>query len=121
MSGRNPIVNISLHPMVARKVRLPSVLRHLQPAQGIFVEGYATSPKKSHQMNEGMWKTAEYLTSKLENPLIPSDPSTYDSLSFLEDEPPGLIWSWGWGHAQYVWDVRSNAKVGEVFENIYDP
>ena len=34
--------------------------------------------------------------------------------------PPGLIWSWGWGHAQYVWDIRSHSKVGEIFENIYD-
>ena len=98
----------------------PKDVKALLEQKGIAIIPNVLNENECHQMNEGMWKTAKYLTSKLENPLIPSDPSTYDSLSFLEDEPPGLIWSWGWGHAQYVWDVRSNAKVGEVFENIYD-
>ena len=44
-----------------------------------------------HQMNEGMWQTVEYLTSKLQKPLVRSDSNTYDSLSFLEDEPPGKV------------------------------
>ena len=32
----------------------------------------------------------------------------------------GLIQNWGWGHAQYVWDVRSNPKVAEVFEEVFE-
>ena len=38
-----------------------------------------------------MWQTVEYLTSKFEKPLVRSDSNTYDSLSFLEDEPPGKV------------------------------
>ena len=88
--------------------------------QGIAIIPNVLDENECLQMNEGMWQTVEYLTSKLKKPLVRSDTNTYDSLSLLEDESPGLIWNWGWGHAQYVWDVRSHNKVGEVFENIYN-
>ena len=42
-------------------------------------------------LNEGMWQTVEYLTSKLQKPLVRTDSNSYDSLSCLEDEPPGKV------------------------------
>ena len=99
---------------------LPKDAKAFLQKQGIAIIPNVLDENECHQMNEGMWQTVEYLTSKLQKPLVRSDSNTYDSLSFLEDEPPGLIWSWGWGHAQYVWDIRSHSKVGEIFENIYD-
>ena len=73
-------------------------------------------------MNEGMWQTAEFLTSKTETPLNRSDPNTYESVYLLNPIRGiggGLFKSFGWAHAQYVWDVRSNIKVAEVFEHFY--
>ena len=77
------------------------------------------TPEECQQMNEGMWNTAEYLTSKLSKPLKRSDPSTYYSVINLLPKDGGLFQKYGWGHAQYVWDVRSHPKVAEVFEEVY--
>ena len=59
--------------------------------QGIAIIPNVLDENECHQMNEGMWQTVEYLTSKLQKPLVRSDSNTYDSLSFLEDEPPGKV------------------------------
>ena len=53
--------------------------------------GKVLDENECRQMNEGMWQTVEYLTSKFQKPLVQSDSNTYDSLSFLEDEPPGKV------------------------------
>ena len=87
---------------------------------GIAIIPNRLTQEECKQMNEGMWKTAEYLTSKMDKPLNRSDPSTYDSVAKLEaGKDRGLIQNWGWGHAQYTWDVRSNPKISEVFEEVF--
>ena len=71
------------------------------------------------KMNEGMWSTVEYLTKNLPTPVKRAEKETYRSLFELQPKSGGLFQSWGWGHAQYVWDVRSNPKVATVFEKLY--
>ena len=98
----------------------PSGAKEMLEKYGIAIIPDRLNSEECQQMNEGMWQTAEYLTSKLSKPLKRSDPTTYETVFQLESEMGGLIWNWGWGHAQYVWDVRSNPKVSEVFEEVFD-
>ena len=71
------------------------------------------------RMNEGMWSTAEHLTKQLPTPLKRGEKESYRSLFELQPKAGGLFQSWGWGHAQYVWDIRSNPKVSTIFEKIF--
>lgn len=70
-------------------------------------------------MNEGMWNTIEHLTSRLRHPVKRSDPKTYHSLLELQPLHGGLFQHFGFGHAQYVWDVRQNPNVAQAFGHIY--
>ena len=70
-------------------------------------------------MNEGMWSTAEYLTKNTSTPVKRAEKELYRSLFELQPKAGGLLQSWGWGHTQYVWDVRSYPKVATVFEELY--
>ena len=51
---------------------------------GVAVIPNVLTAEECSQMNEGMWSTAEHLTSRLEVPLKRSDPATYGSLLQLK-------------------------------------
>ena len=87
---------------------------------GIAIIPNVLTPEECKKMNEGMWKTAEHLTSKMEIPLERSEPSTHFSVAKLFPKDGGLFQHFGWAHAQYVWDVRSNPKVMETYEEIFN-
>ena len=87
---------------------------------GVAIIPNVLTPEECSQMNDGMWSTAEHLTSKLDLPVRRSDPTTYASLLKLKPiDGAGLFHDFGWKHAQYVWDARGNPKVGEAFEEIF--
>ena len=46
----------------------PKDVKALLEQKGIAIIPNVLDENECHQMNEGMWKTAEYLTSKLDNP-----------------------------------------------------
>ena len=71
------------------------------------------------RMNDGMWSTAEFLTKHLTTPVKRGEKESYRSIFELQPKAGGLFQSWGWGHAQYVWDIRSNPKVSTIFEKIF--
>ena len=87
---------------------------------GIAIIPNVLTEEECSKMNEGMWSTAEHVTSKMEVPVKRSDPSTYASLFELKPKDgAGLFHDFGWNHAQYVWDIRSNDKVFETYRNIF--
>ena len=86
---------------------------------GVAILPDTLTKEECERMNEGMWNTAEYLTKHLSTPLKRAEKETYRSLFELQPKAGGLFQSWGWGHAQYVWDVRSNPKVATIFEKLY--
>lgn len=70
-------------------------------------------------MNDGMWSAVEYYTSRLSKPVRRDKPSTYVSLFDLAPSHGGLIQHFGWGHQQYVWEVRQNSNVIAAFEKLW--
>lgn len=87
--------------------------------KGVAVLPGVLTPEECEAMNTGMWDTAEYLTSGLAQPLKRGRPDTYDALFHLNPNHGGLIQHFAWGHAQYVWDVRQNPKVAEMYHELY--
>ena len=87
--------------------------------RGVAVLPNVLNKEECQAMNEGMWNTAEHLTSGLSVPVKREEPNTYNSLFDLCLNHGGLIQHHQWGHAQYVWDVRQNPKVAEVYNKLY--
>jgi hypothetical protein len=87
--------------------------------KGVAILRGVLNEEECQAMNDGMWDTAEYLTSGLAEPLKRDDPETYKHIFTLMPKHGGLIQEFGWGHAQYVWDVRQNKKVAAVYNELY--
>ena len=86
---------------------------------GVAVLPALLTPEECAAMNDGMWATCARLTSGLAVPLRRGDPSTYRSLFDLAPLHGGLFQHFGWGHAQYVWDVRGNPKVAAAHAAVH--
>ena len=69
---------------------------------------------------KGSWQTLNYLTKNLEKPIQKKDPSSWKTLYELFPIHSMLIQHWKIGHAQYVWDIRQNEKVVDVFSKIWN-
>ena len=87
--------------------------------KGVAVFRGVLDKEECDAMNDGMWSTAEYLTSGLAEPLKRDDPQTYKSVFNLGIKHGGLIQEFEWGHAQYAWDVRQNPKTAGVYKELY--
>ena len=87
--------------------------------KGVAVYRGVLNEEECRAMNDGMWATAEYLTSGLATPLKRDDPETYKAVFNLGLKHGGLIQEFEWGHAQYAWDVRQNPKTAAVYQELY--
>jgi hypothetical protein len=70
-------------------------------------------------MNDGMWETLQTLTNQWDVPIEHNNHDSWKQLSKLYPKNSMLFQHWSIGHAQYVWDVRQNPKVVDVFKHIW--
>ena len=86
--------------------------------------GVAIIPKildtaECDQMKAGMWDWLEKVTANLPTPMKKSDPETWSSFKHLYPKHSMLIQHWSIGHAQFIWNVRTNTKVLQVFAKLW--
>ena len=97
----------------------PQQVLEILKEKGVAVLPNVLSKDECQKMNDGMWDTVEHLTSGLKEPVKRDDPASYNSIFELGLKHGGLIQHHQWGHAQYVWDVRQNPNVGDVYRELY--
>ena len=97
----------------------PEEVLEILKDKGVSVLCNVLKDEECKAMNDGMWQTAEHLTSGLKNPIKREEPDTYNSIFDLGLKHGGLIQHHQWAHSQYVWDVRQNPKVAEVYRKLY--
>ncbi len=71
-------------------------------------------------MNNGMWDYLEHLTQNFDIPIKRNDNKTWNSFYKLYPLHSMLVQHWSIAHAQYIWDIRQNQKVVDVFANIWN-
>uniref|UniRef100_A0A6C0KUI6 Uncharacterized protein n=1 Tax=viral metagenome TaxID=1070528 RepID=A0A6C0KUI6_9ZZZZ len=83
---------------------------------GVAIIPSLLSAAECNRMNEGMWKTL----GELSNGQITED-NQESWNKFFEFAPAKsmLVQYYGVGHAQYVWDLRQNPKIINVFYQIW--
>jgi hypothetical protein len=71
------------------------------------------------RMQEGVWDTIEKLTSYMDIPVDRNDPDTWDNWYSLLPSHDMLLQTFSVGHSQFIWDIRQNPKVSNVFSKIW--
>ena len=94
-------------------------LKEVLDVHGVAVIPSLLNAEECMSMNEGMWSSIEKLTSEFDVPIQRDDKSTWVEFLKLRPLHSMLVQHYKIGHAQYVWDVRQNPKVVDVFGKIW--
>jgi ectoine hydroxylase-related dioxygenase (phytanoyl-CoA dioxygenase family) len=87
---------------------------------GVAIVSGVLNSEECTSMNDGVWKSLEYMTSQWNVQISKSDSTTWRQYSGLFPKHSMLLQNWSIGHAQYVWDVRQNPKVVNIFGDIWN-
>jgi len=71
-------------------------------------------------MRTGMWDYLEGITSQFERPIDRKDNKTWVEYLKLYPKHSMLLQQYQIGHAQYIWDLRQNEKVVNIFSQFWD-
>lgn len=71
-------------------------------------------------MRVGMWDYLEHITQKFSKPISRDDKDSWKEYSKLYPKHSMLLQNWGIGHAQFIWDLRQNEKIVDIFANLWN-
>jgi hypothetical protein len=80
---------------------------------GVLTKGECDS------MKSGMWDYLEKVSEKFTKPIKRDEPDSWKELKQLWPKHSMLIQQWSIGHAQFIWDLRQNPNVLDVFAKLW--
>jgi len=86
---------------------------------GVAVIPSILSEDECNDMINDMWNYLEELTTGCEFEIKRDDDTTWSNIYKLLPLHSMLIQHWGIGHSEFVWKIRQNPKIIDVFANIY--
>jgi len=86
---------------------------------GVAVISSVLNKDQIKAMNDGVWDVLEKLTAKFDIPMDRTNPATFSSFYKLEPNHSMLLQYFGVGHSQYIWDIRQNENVANVFAKLW--
>lgn len=72
------------------------------------------------KMKTGMWDYLETITQKFKIPIKRDKPESWTEFKKLWPKHSMLLQQWSIGHAQFIWDLRQNPKILEIFATIWN-
>lgn len=75
--------------------------------------------KECEEMKNGMWDYLEHITLHMTMPIKRNDSNTWKTFKELYPKHSMLLQLWSVGHAQFIWNLRTNLKVIQPFEKIW--
>ncbi len=72
------------------------------------------------QMNDGMWDYLEYVSQKFDKPIQSNDRKSWVHYLKMFPKHSMLLQQFGVGHAQYIWDLRQNENIADIFSRFWD-
>jgi len=87
---------------------------------GVAIMPNVLTPEECQAMRTGMWDYLECITSNFKNPINRDDPTTWKEMRHLYPKHSMLIQQWSIGHAQFIWDLRQNPKIANIFSLIWN-
>jgi len=87
---------------------------------GVAIIPSVLTPTECVNMQNGMWNYLEQITRKFDIPIKRNDEKTWKSFSKLYPLHSMLLQRWGIGHAQFIWDIRQNTKIVDIFAKLWN-
>jgi hypothetical protein len=82
---------------------------------GVAVIPELLNDKQCENGKDGMWDFLEHISHKWKTPMMRQDKSSYKEFWKLFPMHSMLLQHWKIGHSQFIWDIRQNEKVVNVF------
>lgn len=98
----------------------PDDLKHTLETFGVAIIPSLLTPEECEAMKTGMWDYLEHITRKFDIPIKRNDPKSWRSFDKLFPLHSMLLQRWGIGHAQFIWNLRQNPKLVDVFAKLWD-
>ena len=86
---------------------------------GVAVVPNVLDDHSIEEIRRGTWDTLEHITSRFPTPVHRDRPETWKHVLDLYPLHSMLFQHWEMGHAQYVWNVRQNPNVCQVFADLW--
>lgn len=87
---------------------------------GVAVLPNIINASEIENMKKGMWNMLAQLTKKFKTPITENNPSSWQSFYDFMPLHSMLLQHYGMGHAQFIWDLRQNKKIIDVFSHLWD-
>lgn len=87
---------------------------------GVAIIPNVLNDQECEAMKIGMWDYLETVTANMDVPIDRTNPQTWKTFKQLYPKHSMLIQHWSIGHAQFIWNVRTNLKVIAPFEKIWN-
>ena len=97
---------------------IDGVLSQLEK-DGVAVVPNILNEEEIKNMRNGIWDTVEHLSSRCEMPIDRNNEETWKTWYKLLPTHYMLMQTYSIGHAQFIWDIRQNPKVSNVFAKIW--
>ena len=87
---------------------------------GVAIIPNILNQQECDTIKKGMWDYLENITANLSVPIKKNKPSSWASYKQLYPKHSMLLKHWSIGHAQFIWNLRTNHNVIEPFEKIWN-
>ncbi len=98
----------------------PEKLKSKVEEYGVAIIPSVLNNNEIKAMNDGMWHTLEHITKNFETPMKRNKKDTYKEIYKLFPNHSMLIQHYSIGHAQFIWDIRQNNKICDVFSKFWN-
>ena len=120
MSVTSPISNKPGTYEGEKYITTPENCKEMIEKYGVAIIPNILNNDEIIQMNNGMWDYLEYITQKFITPISRNHNETWVEYLKLYPKHSMLLQQYGVGHSQFVWDIRQNPKVVNIFSKIWN-
>ncbi len=97
-----------------------SEVRAMLEQHGVAIMPSILTKEECEQMKNGMWDYLETITKNFDVPIDRNNVNTWSQFKLLWPKHSMLLQQWSIGHAQFMWDLRQNPKILEVFSTLWE-
>jgi len=101
-------------------ITTPDKLKETIEKYGVAIIPDVLNTDEIKDMRDGMWDYLEHITQTFETPMSRDDPKTWVEYIKLYPKHSMLLQNYGIGHAQFVWNLRQNEKVADIYAKLWD-
>jgi len=98
----------------------PDKLKETIEKYGVAIIPNVLAEDEIKGMRNGMWDYLEHITQKFNTPINRDNDNTWVEYLKLYPKHSMLLQQYGVGHSQFVWDIRQNPKVVDIFSQFWE-